>query len=90
MRTIASPSNTKEAQEMALYHLIRRSVNKSKSGTLTVNPGKMLSFSNPTKKTIQFLDGAPKDVIRGLVPNFIHSFDAMHMQMIIQELIIQK
>ena len=26
------------------------------------------------------------DVIRGLVPNFIHSFDAMHMQMIIQEL----
>ena len=86
LRTIASPSNTKEVQKTAHYHLIKRWANKSSSGALTVNAGKRLSFSKPTIKTIQFLDGVPKDVIRGLVPNFIHSFDAMHMQMIIQEL----
>ena len=94
LRTIVRQDFAKEIQQTAKNHLIARWVNKSKSGRLTVDAGKMLSFSKPikgfhknwAKAKIEILDNMSNDVIRGLVPNFIHSFDAMHMQMIIQEL----
>ena len=91
---IGKYSADKEVRKIADNHYYSRFINQSKSGRLTVNTGKLVNFSKPikgfhenwAKKKIEILDNMSNDVIRGLVPNFIHSFDAMHMQMIIQEL----
>ncbi len=45
---------------------------------------KLALFSKGKKRKI--LDNISKKIKTGMVPNFIHSFDALHMQMIIQEL----
>ena len=83
-----------ETRKAANNHYYSRRLSKSKSGRLRINTGKLIGFNQTkrklnkeeTAKRIKLLDSMSTDVERGLVPNFIHSFDAMHMQMIIQEL----
>lgn len=45
-----------------------------------------LKFVKDGKANRSILDSISRKIETGMVPNFIHSFDALHMQMIIQEL----
>jgi hypothetical protein len=91
LRLIANYDDDKKTRQLAATHYYSRWSSKAQSRTW-INTGKLMSFRKGKQKTwaitktIEHLDKMSTDVIRGLVPNFIHSFDAMHMQMIIQEL----
>ena len=70
--------------EKARMILICCYTGKNKYSAKLKRKTKLTLFSKGKKRNI--LDGIVNKIKTGMVPNFIHSFDALHMQMIIQEL----
>jgi hypothetical protein len=96
LRNIAIISNDKKEQTTAKNHLYarfielrgKRATDGKKNGhRISVDSGNEMKLNvSSTKefnKTITKMNELRDEIIRGMVPNFIHSFDAVHMQKVI-------
>ena len=99
LRTIAIISKDKKEQTTAKNHSYarfielrgKRTSNGKKNGhRITVESGNQMKLNVSSTKefneTISEMRELSKEIILGMVPNFIHSFDAVHMQKVILSL----
>jgi hypothetical protein len=73
-------------KKFATQYLLSRWLPGKKGFKILLKPKMDIDTFKNGKKKPEVLNRIANDIIRGLVPNYIHSFDALHMQMVIQEL----
>ena len=99
LRNIYLTSNDEDEKQLAKNHLLARFIElrgdrtqdgKKNSHRFSIDTGNDMKFnveSNSSfKNSIGKLFELTKEIHLGMVPNFIHSFDALHMQNVIIEL----
>ena len=99
LRNIALSSTDEKEKQLAKHHLLARFIElkggrthdgKKNSHRFSLDTGNDMKFNTNSKaafkNSIGKLFELSNEILLGMVPNFIHSFDALHMQNVVLEL----